>query len=270
MKTELGKIRKARDLGLPAYFDMQARIGHTKHVGGWKSTQEIADMMSLVPGMELLYVGSGSGLAAIQIAETYGCFVVGVDLLEEMVAAAREWALEKGAGHMVEFRVADAQSLPFTRDHFDALLCESVNTFIPDLDKAGREYVRVVKPGGFVGLNEAIWYEQPPEQGAELMYTLTGQQLRRPEEWTSMLRRMGLEDIQGRTYPVDMKKEFRSQMGFLSLGEMFRIVGRSVKALFGDAESRQLMRLASKEPRSAYDYMGYGLYVGRVPSPDSE
>ncbi|MGD8849058.1 MAG: methyltransferase domain-containing protein [Anaerolineales bacterium] len=256
----------AREHGLPAYFDMQARIGHTKHVGGWKSTQEIVEMMSLKPGMDLLYVGSGSGIAAIQIAERYDCHVMGVDLLEEMVEVAQEWAERKGASDRVEFRVADAMMLPFEENRFDVLLCESVNTFISDLDRAAAEYVRVVKPGGYVGLNEAIWYTEPPEEGAALMRDLTGQELRHPQEWIAMLKRAGLEEIRDRTYQVDMRDEFRSQMGFLSWRDFLSVIGRSIKTLFADSETRELMRLATNEPRSAYDYMGYGLFVGRVPA----
>lgn len=255
----------AQEHGLPAYFDMQARIGHTKHIGGWDSTVEIADMMKLNPGMSLLYVGSGSGIAAVQIAEEFGCHVIGVDLMEDMVISAREWAARQDAGDMVEFRVADAQSLPFEDDCFDALLCESVNIFIPDPEKAAREYVRVVKPGGCVGLNESVWYETPPVEGERLMRDLTGQELRRPEEWIQLLQRAGLEQIQDRTYPVDMKQEFQAQMGFLSIPQFFRIIGKAIKSVVVDSDTRDLIRMAGREPRSAYDFMGYGLYVGWVP-----
>jgi arsenite methyltransferase len=266
MKKTARSGGSAREHGLPSYFDMQARIGHTKHVGGWTSTQEIAEMMFLQPGIDLLYVGSGSGLAAIQIAITYGCQVLGVDLLEEMAATAQDLAKRRGVEDQVKFRVADAQSLPFEDNRFDALLCESVNTFIPDLNAAAKEYVRVVKPGGYIGLNEAVWYEDPPEEGKKLMYDLTGQKLRRTAEWIGMLRTAGLEEIRDRSYRVDMKREFRSQMGFLSIGELIRILGRTITSLFADPETRALMRLATNEPRSAYDYMGYGVYVGQVPN----
>lgn len=265
MPSKVKSSRSASEHGLPGYFDMQARIGHTKHVGGWQSTQEIAEMMSLQPGMELLYVGSGSGLAAIKIAQQYGCKVVGVDLLEAMVETAREWAERKGMGSSVEFRVADATALPFEDNRFDALLCESVNTFIPDLQNAAQEYVRVVKHGGPVGLNEAVWYQPPPEGGAQLMRELTGQELKSPQEWIEMLHQAGLEEIQDRTYPVNMKKEIGSQMAFLSVREYLLILVRAVRSLFADKDTRDLMRLALNEPRSAYDYMGYGLYVGWVP-----
>jgi len=264
-KTQDVSQVKARDFGLPDYFDMQAAIRHTKHVGGWESTKEIAAMCQLGPDQELLYVGSGSGVAAIQIAQTYGCKVIGVDLLETMVAAAEQWAEERGATDRVEFRVADAQTLPFPDDRFDVLLCESVNVFIPDLQKAAREYVRVVKPGGYVGLNESVWHSDPPEMGEKLMYELTGQRLRRPKEWIEMLRSAGLVEIQDRTYPVQMKAEMRSQFSFLSTQDYLGILGRTIKSMFKDPGTRQTFRTAFREPRSAIDHMGYGLYVGKIP-----
>lgn len=264
-KTQDVPQLKARDFGLPDYFDMQAAIRHTKHVGGWESTREIAAMCQLDPDQELLYVGSGSGVSAIQIAQTFGCKVIGVDLLETMVTAAKQWAEERGATDRVEFRVADAQSLPFPDDRFDVLLCESINIFVPDLQKAASEYVRVVKPGGYVGLNESVWYSDPPELAEKLMYELTGQRLRRPKEWIEMLHSTGLVEIQDRTYPLQMKAEMRSQLGFLSTRDYLGILGRAIKSMFTDPVTRQTFKTAFREPRSAIDHMGYGLYVGKVP-----
>ena len=256
---------KAKDLGLPEYFDMQARLGQTKHVGGWFSTQELAGLCHLGAGQELLYVGAGSGTAATRIAQEYDCRVVGVDLLESMVQAAQEWAERRGVQDRVEFRVGDAQDLPFEDNRFDVLFCESVNTFVPDLDRAAAEYVRVVKPGGYVGLNEAIWAKEPPEKGAGLMKALTGQRLRYPKEWIAMLEKADLEDIVSQSHTVGMRNEMRGQAGFLSFRDYLRILGRFVKAFFSDPYTRKLIRIASSEPRSACDYMGYGLFVGRKP-----
>ena len=157
------------------------------------------------------------------------------------------------------------EPLPFRDDRFDVLLCESVNTFVPDLQKAANEYVRVTKPGGYIGLNEAVWFKPPPKKGAQTMYELTGQHLRRADEWIAMLRDAGLEEIQDRTYPLQMKEEMRSQMGFLSVREYLGLLGRAIKSVFTDPIIRAMMRLALREPRSSYDYMGYGLYVGKVP-----
>ena len=258
--------QRARDFGLPDYFDMQATMGHTKHVGGWTSTQELVQLCHLREGQELLYVGCGAGTAATKIALEYKCRLVGVDLLETMVESAREWAQRRGVAERTEFRVADAQALPFEDDRFDVLICESVNTFVPDLDQAAREYVRVVKPGGYVGLNEAVWVTAPPEAGSEVMTALTGQNLRTSEEWMAMLERAGLVNLVDRVYAVEMGKEARSQLGFLSFMDYMRVLGRFLSRSLFDPSTRKLMRLALSEPKAIYDYMGYGLFVGQKPA----
>ena len=87
--------------------------------------------------------------------------VVAIDISRDMVKRAEERAKKKRVKDKVEFRVADAQNLPFEDDLFDAVISESVNAFIEDKQKAINEYKRVVKPGGYIGFNEATWIEMP-------------------------------------------------------------------------------------------------------------
>lgn len=258
-------IVQARDFGLPDYFDMQAAMGHTKHIGGLFATRELAELCRLEEGQEILYVGCGSGVSAITLAMDYDCYVVGVDILEPMVLAAREWAQRRGAEARTEFRVADAMFLPFEDNRFDAVICESVNIFVPDLARAASEYARVVKPGGYVGMNEGIWIKAPPDTGAELMQELTGQRLRNSSEWVAMLKGAGLVDIVERTRAVDMTREARGQFGFLGCRDILRVMGRFLTQFLFKPSTRELMQLALREPRSMYEYMGYGLYAGRKP-----
>ncbi|MFA9402789.1 MAG: hypothetical protein ACERKY_06940, partial [Anaerolineales bacterium] len=137
---------------------------------------------------------------------------------------------------------------------------------VPDLDRAAKEYVRVVKSGGYVGLNEAVWVDAPPEAGSEVMTALTGQKLRTSEEWMAMLEKAGLINLVDRVYKVEMRKEARAQLGFLSFMDYMRILGRFLSRSLFDPNSRKLMRLALSEPRAMYDYMGYGLYAGQKPA----
>ncbi len=265
MTEAVGTGVRARDVGLPAYFDMQADLGHTKHLGGLIATRELAEMCRLQPGQEVLNVGSGSGLSAVTLALEYDCRVVGVDLLDRMVQASREWAERRGGADRTEFRVADAQDLPFDDDRFDVLICESVNTFVPDLDRAAREYARVVKPGGYIGLNEAIWIKPPPEAGEEILGSLTGQRIRTSDEWIAMLEGAGLVDIVARPYKVEYGREARGQLGLLGARDYLRLLGRFFSKFLFESSTRDLMQKALSEPRAVFNYLGYGLYVGRVP-----
>jgi SAM-dependent methyltransferase len=85
-------------------------------------------------------------MAPSPIAKCSPAAVIGVDPSEGQLAYARGRAGTKGA----EFRVADAQALPFPDKSFDAASMALVIVFIPDPAKAARELARVVRPGGVV------------------------------------------------------------------------------------------------------------------------
>ena len=51
---------------------------------------------------------------------------------------------------MTDFRVADAQKLPFDDDTFDVAAMALVIAFLPDPGGAVAEMARVVRPGGLV------------------------------------------------------------------------------------------------------------------------
>ena len=116
---------------------------------------------------QVLDVGCGIGVGPAYMAKTYGCRVVDVDISEKMIEWSRQRAKQEGVEDRVEFRTADVLDLPFEADRFDVVICESVLAFIEDKPRAIRELVRVVKPSGYVGLNEALWIEGPPPERAE-------------------------------------------------------------------------------------------------------
>ena len=257
--------KRAADLGLPFYFDVQAKLGHTKHLGGAGATEKIAEMCHISEGTNVLYVGCGAGASALYLVEHYNCRLTGVDLLESMVESSRALAKKKGLGERVRFQVADAQELPFPDEQFDVLLCESINTFVPDLDKAAQEYLRVVKPGGYVGLSEAIWVKPPPPSAVETMLNLTGEHIRTSDVWEAMLRDAGVTDLQAHTYELSLGEEARNQFAYFNWKGYLRLLSRFVMLFFRDQETRTMMKYAFSNPKQYFDLMGYGLYVGRKP-----
>jgi ubiquinone/menaquinone biosynthesis C-methylase UbiE len=249
--------------GLPRYFDMQAKLGYTKHIGGSDATRELLELCKVSEHKTLLNVGCGAGTTTSFIVENYGCHVIAVDIKANMVESAENWAQSKGISGKAEFRVADAQALPFEDDQFDTLVCESVNVFIPDKAKAFSEYKRVVKPGGAVGINEAVLTKTPPENAADLLADYVGNDILPGSYWTDLMGKTGFTDIISRIYQVEMRKESRSQLGFFSLGDYLGLLGNMLKVIFGkDPFVRNLAKRSWSSPRDFYDFFGYGLFVG--------
>jgi ubiquinone/menaquinone biosynthesis C-methylase UbiE len=105
------------------------------------------------PGDRVLDVACGSGTAALVAARRY-CQVTGIDYVPALIERAR--ARSAASGLEAEFRVADAQDLPFEDDSFDVVLSVYGVQFAPDQDRAAREMLRVCRPGGAIGLASPI------------------------------------------------------------------------------------------------------------------
>lgn len=187
-----------------SYFELQAYVGTTKHMGGLETTKELIELCHINRESYVLDVGCGVGATACYLAKRFGCRVVGVDIRESMIARSNERAQKEGAADLVEFKVADAQHLPFEDALFDAVLCESVATFIEDKQRVVNECARVTQPGGYVGLNEELWLQAPPAQVVERVRHIWSikPDILTLEGWMELLEGAGLSDIITRTYKL--------------------------------------------------------------------
>ncbi|MDF1556573.1 MAG: class I SAM-dependent methyltransferase [ANME-2 cluster archaeon] len=137
------------------YFDVQAEMGITKHAGGLDATKELVELCHIDENKIVLVIGCGSGISACKIVKIYGCRIVGIDISKGMVEQSNRRAQKQELADRIEFRVADAQDLPFEDNTFDAAISESVTAFPEDKAKALSEYVRVVKKGGTSDLTKS-------------------------------------------------------------------------------------------------------------------
>lgn len=70
--------------------------------------------------------------------------LVGCDFSPGMIRRA----VELSAGLGVQFLVADAQALPFPDESFDVVMARHMLPYVPDIERAIAEAVRVLRPGG--------------------------------------------------------------------------------------------------------------------------
>ncbi len=251
------------------FFDFAAKVGITKHLGSFEATEVLIELCHIGEGKYVLDVGCGVGVTPCHIARRYGCRVIGVDLLEGMIERSKERAKREGVMNRVEFRVADAQDLPFEDDLFDSVIAESVTAFPEDKQKAVNEYVRVTKPRGYVGLSEATWLKIPPppeliawasqDLGANIK-PLTS------SEWGGLLESAGLGKIAAKTYTIDVRNESKGMLRRYGWGEMLRIFYRVLSLYATNPAYRKFVREIRENeitPANLDEYFGYGLYVGR-------
>ena len=116
------------------------------------SAERLVESADLQAGWRVIDVATGTGNAALAAARC-GCEVVGVDYVPALLAQGRARAQAEGLD--VEFREGDAEALPFADGAFDAALSIYGVMFAPDQERAARELVRVVRPGGRIAV--ASW-----------------------------------------------------------------------------------------------------------------
>jgi arsenite methyltransferase len=245
------------------YFEIQAKIGITKHMGGMEATRKLLKMCRVDKADYVLVVGSGNGVSAIKIHKITGCKVLGIDISEDMVLRARE-KLEP-QDERVEFKVGNAESLDFPDDIFDVVISESVTGFI-DKTKSISEYYRVLKSGGYVGLNEVTWLFDPSPERDMYCRAVMGLVAETKNDWLNLLNKAGFKDIKSSTHVLSQWKQVKSDLELQSM-DFFRIWARFFKLYFKEPEYRRSVHSLAWEalhiPRGFNRYFGYGIYVGR-------
>ena len=129
-------------------------LGDSFRPGGTRLTERLGRILNLTAGTRLLDVAAGKGESAMFLAERFGCEVVGIDYSLKNVDSGNQAASAKGLHGKVTFQWADAESLPFPASSFDAVICECAFCTFPDKPSAAREFNRVLRPGGRVGLSD--------------------------------------------------------------------------------------------------------------------
>ena len=245
-------------------YELIAEVGFKKyfHLGGFDATRALIDLCPIHAGSRVVDIGCASGKTACYLARRYGCHVIGIDILPGMVAQANERARAEGVTGSVEFKVGDAQNLPLGDDEFDIVLGEFITGLVDDKAGALNEYVRVAKPGGTIGLNEATWLKTPPPR--EIIGFLDRTvgfkgELYTAQGWKVLLERSGVKEITLRTYKTESLRDPKEDIKDLA-GTFPRVL----YSLIRRPKFRKFIKMSMAVPNNLLDYFGYGLYVGRA------
>jgi arsenite methyltransferase len=245
----------ARGASLEALIETELLKVESLHPGGLELTEELAELCEVRRGSDVLELASGTGESACFLAERRGARVVGLDGSPRMIRRAEQKARARGLE--VEFREADAHHLPFPDAAFDVAICECTLCIL-DKEQVVREMVRVVRPGGCVGMHDLCWREDTPDDLKRTLAEIEGERPETLEGWRRLFAQAGLTEIRAVDKSfliVRWMRESRKQVGLI--GEL--LLAWKIIRRWG---VRGLRRILRSERVFSSKQLGYGIVVG--------
>lgn len=139
--------------GLPRHYDLMGALLSFGQDPRWR--RELVRAVDPRPGTRILDVATGTGMVAAALVRRSGCDVVALDQSEEMLAAARaRISTDPRLAGRVRCVAGEAERLPFGAAEFDAVTFTYLLRYVDDRAATMRELVRVLKPGGRIGMVE--------------------------------------------------------------------------------------------------------------------
>jgi ubiquinone/menaquinone biosynthesis C-methylase UbiE len=120
-------------------------IGTTLQIVG----ESLCEAVDLRSGERVLDVAAGNGNVSLAAARRFA-EVTSADYVESLLANAGKRAAAEGLA--LDLQVADAENLPFDTGSFDVVVSTFGVMFTADHHRAVSELLRVVRPGGRIGL----------------------------------------------------------------------------------------------------------------------
>jgi SAM-dependent methyltransferase len=144
-------------------------LGESFHPGGTALTERLGALLGLSQESVVFDAASGNGTSALFLAQRFGCRVIGIDLSAANVQRATAEANRLGLSDRVHFEIGDAERLPLNDGVVDTVVCECAFCTFPDKPRAAREFARVLRPRGRVGLSDITRMPGRPGELSDLL-----------------------------------------------------------------------------------------------------
>lgn len=166
--------------------------------------------------------------------------------------------------------------MPFDSNTFDIIICENILSFLEDKEKALREFVRVTKNNGYVGILEGVWIKMPPKKIKEkltkafnIIYKMKVPELLANERWHKIFFQNKFKEIKIVNFKlkpdfIDWIKELKED-GLSKIYFWLKILWLST---INSNMRKRLFQLTDEYVREVYgeikQYSGYIICAGKV------
>lgn len=243
---------------------------YEKRMGRWSRLvgEIFINWLAAPAGLRWLDVGCGNGaFTEVLMARCAPAAVSAVDPSEGQLKYART----RSGTALAEFRVGDAQALPYADCSFDMAAMALAISFIPDPLKAAHEMKRVVKPGGLVatymwdlpggGLPVAPMYRTLESLG--IAVSLPGTEVSRREGMATLWADAGLKFVETRVIRIPV-----TYANFDEFWESYKVpegpAGLAIRKMSPAEIERLKVRLREYLPTAADGTISYEAFANAV------
>lgn len=172
--------------------------------------RKVASITTPNSGDKILDVATGPGTVALALSNyaKNSCQITGIDISESMLNCARKNVSKVGLEENFEFRLANAEELPFESNMFD-ITTSSLIIHHTKVMQVLKEMIRVLKPGGRITVADVTandnWRNSEKGlifQGMDQLYMLGTESYDLPSEfhtfseWNEMVEALHLVDVE--------------------------------------------------------------------------
>ena len=135
--------------------------------GSNECTKKAFTMLKNLPDHpEILDIGCGAGMQTVELARLCpDCHVTAGDIHQPYLDDLSQKAAEAGVGEKITTLQASMDDLPFEDASFDVLWAES-SIFIVGFGEGLNMWKRLLRPGGYLCVSEAVWFTTQPSPEA--------------------------------------------------------------------------------------------------------
>lgn len=156
----------------------------------------------LPPQPSVADFGSGSGPAALVLAEALGVRVLALDLAPGFIEELRAHAIERGLQDLIDARVGDMAAPPVGAGSLDLIWSEGAVYFL-GFEAGLARWRSLLKPSGCVAVTELSWLETDPPAEAVAFFEDGYPAMGDVRANTARARRAGFEVLETFPLPVD-------------------------------------------------------------------
>ena len=134
---------------------LRQTTGDTLRPGGFFLTDLGVKSCDFLPGERVLDVGCGSGATVERLVSLYQLRAIGLDPSEVLLESGKK------KNPRLKMIRGQGEDLPFPANQMDGVFAECALSVMEGLDKALKEIFRVLKPGGWLVINDV--YARNPD-----------------------------------------------------------------------------------------------------------